>query len=65
MEEPLGRGLGHRHHEGQVAVGHHAYQHHELLRFACPAVGEVEGVAGKVYLHLLSRLVVVVVRVVM
>ena len=64
MEEPLGRSLWHRHHKRQVAVGHHAYQHHELLWLASLAVCEVEGISRKVNLHLLSRLVVVVVRVV-
>ena len=64
MEEPLGGSLGHGHHEGQIAIGHHTHQHHEFLRFASIAVGQIERITGKVYLHLLAWLVVVVIRVV-
>jgi hypothetical protein len=64
VEEPLRRGVGQRHHKRQVAEGHHAYKHHELLPRLGAAVCQIERVAGKVYLPFLARLMQVVVRVV-
>ena len=64
MEKPLGCSLGHGHHERQVAVRHHAHQHHKLLWLPCLAVCKIERITGKVYLHLSAWLVVVMVRVV-
>lgn len=64
VEEPFRVGAGQGHHEGQVAERHHAYQHHQFLPFPCVVVGQVERIAGEVYLPFPPWFVPVVVRVV-
>ena len=62
MEEPVGSSLRQSHHKRKIAVRHHTYEYGQLLWLLSTVVLDVKMISGKVYLHLLTRLIDITVR---